>query len=134
MLFFYWEFYPIQISAINKQKEPENTYLQISEKPAWALLKKWKEVSPDFAYYTFRHACGLEPCEQNATFKSYAASRSWEISDLIPEAKYLTLADLDLSIGSQFVGHYSEYISSEKIIIFGYFKRTLPISFNSSFV
>jgi 4-aminobutyrate aminotransferase-like enzyme/Ser/Thr protein kinase RdoA (MazF antagonist) len=102
-------------SAINKQKEPENTYLQISEKPAWALLKKWKEVSPDFAYYTFRHACGLEPCEQNATFKSYAASRSWEISDLIPEAKYLTLADLDLSIGSQFVGHYSEYISSEKI-------------------
>lgn len=102
-------------SAINKQKEPENRYLQISEKSAWDLLKKWRAVSADFAYYSFRNACGLEACTTNKVFRSYTDSQRWNIEELIPEAKYLALADLDLSIGSRFVGHYSEYISSEKI-------------------
>ena len=45
-------------SIINQKKEPDNTYLQISSKPAWELLKKWYAVSSDFAHFSFRVACG----------------------------------------------------------------------------
>ena len=46
-------------SAINKIDNPENKYLLISEKPAWDLLKKWKNISEDFAHFSFRNTCGL---------------------------------------------------------------------------
>src|SRR5690606_19694278 len=31
-------------SALNKIKEPDNVYLLISEKPAWEVLKKWRQI------------------------------------------------------------------------------------------
>ena len=40
-------------SAINKKKEPDNMYLQRSEKGAWDLLKKWYSLSEEFAYFNF---------------------------------------------------------------------------------
>ena len=46
-------------SAINKEKEPDNTYLLISEKPAWEVLKKWSKVSKEFAHFSFREVCGF---------------------------------------------------------------------------
>jgi Ser/Thr protein kinase RdoA (MazF antagonist) len=48
-------------SAINKEKEPDNEYLLISEKPAWELLEKWINVDPNIAHYSFRYACGFTP-------------------------------------------------------------------------
>ncbi len=45
-------------SAANKQKEPENEYLLISEKPAWELLEKWIQIDTNYALYSFRSACG----------------------------------------------------------------------------
>ena len=55
-------------SAVNKKKEPDNEYLQISERPAWDLLKKWEAINPFFAHYSFRSACGLEPYPQKSLF------------------------------------------------------------------
>ena len=46
-------------SAINKKQEPDNTYLLISEKPAWELLEKWQKIPPAFAHYAFRNACEM---------------------------------------------------------------------------
>ena len=46
-------------SAINKNEEPNNEYLLISEKPAWKVLKKWQDISADFAYSSFGSACGF---------------------------------------------------------------------------
>lgn len=56
-------------SAINQQKEPDNVYLQISEKPAWEVLKKWKLVSPSLAHYSFRSVCGFTPHPKEEAFK-----------------------------------------------------------------
>lgn len=102
-------------SAINKQKEPENKYLLISEKSAWELLEKWITIPENFAYYSFRSACGLEACPQYTAFVSYAQQAHWKIEDLIPERRTKTLASLDLSVASTFVGNFSNYLGSERL-------------------
>ena len=51
--------------AHQSHQEPENEYLRISEKPAWALLRKLADSHPRLAGYMFRHACGLPPVPQH---------------------------------------------------------------------
>jgi Ser/Thr protein kinase RdoA (MazF antagonist) len=48
-------------SAMMKQQEPDNEYLTVTEKPAWTALEKLSQTDPNFAHYSFRHACGLAP-------------------------------------------------------------------------
>ena len=48
-------------SAFEKSQRPENTYTQISEKPAWKLLQKWVKINPLFAQNEFRKAAGFQP-------------------------------------------------------------------------
>ena len=55
--------------AINRQEEPENEYLFISEKPAWDALGKWQLIDENFAHYSFRVACGLAAHPQEKAFK-----------------------------------------------------------------
>jgi 4-aminobutyrate aminotransferase-like enzyme/Ser/Thr protein kinase RdoA (MazF antagonist) len=100
-------------SAINKEKEPDNIYLQISEKSAWQLLHKWCKVNPSFAHYNYRNACGYTPCPQYDEFVNYCQSNSWSIANLLdlPQGKKIKL--LDLSISSKFLGHFDNYIDSE---------------------
>lgn len=49
----------VTMSAYRKTVEPDNEYLTISEKPAWALLEKLLEINPELAFQTFRVACRL---------------------------------------------------------------------------
>ncbi|MEN8115824.1 MAG: aminotransferase class III-fold pyridoxal phosphate-dependent enzyme [Bacteroidota bacterium] len=46
-------------SAYERVQRPENTYIQISEKPAWELLRKWVTINPVFARNEFRKAAGF---------------------------------------------------------------------------
>lgn len=46
-------------SAEEKTRQPENTYVCISEKPARELLKKWVRINPVFARNHFREAAGF---------------------------------------------------------------------------
>ena len=50
----------VAISAHQKQLEPDNKYLTVSEAPAWALLEMLEKESLAFPHYLFRQACGLE--------------------------------------------------------------------------
>jgi len=47
-------------SAYEKIAQPDNDYIQISEKPAWDLLKKWAAINPIFARNEFRKAAGFK--------------------------------------------------------------------------
>ena len=47
-------------SAHSKLQKPNSSYITISEKPAWALLKKWVALNPTKAKNTFRKACGFD--------------------------------------------------------------------------
>jgi 4-aminobutyrate aminotransferase-like enzyme/Ser/Thr protein kinase RdoA (MazF antagonist) len=54
-------------SALQQRLHPENTYLLVSERPAWELLERLSRVDPALPHFIFRHACGLRPCPQNGS-------------------------------------------------------------------
>ncbi len=100
-------------SAKNKKEEPNNEYLLISEKPAWNLLEKWRALSPSFAYYRFREACGLAPCPKESLFQQWLKQNK---QNLIPPISISgkTVTWLDLSLDSLEFGHVSKFESLSK--------------------
>jgi 4-aminobutyrate aminotransferase-like enzyme/Ser/Thr protein kinase RdoA (MazF antagonist) len=124
-------------SALNKIKEPDNSYLLISEKPAWELLNKWHKIPEQLAHFSFRAACGFTPVPQQKAFEKWANSQDFTLNDIFPtvhvasalavdgrikskntvsdksettgSAKAEAAYAIDLSIGSLFLGNYSDY-------------------------
>ncbi|WP_066221895.1 aminotransferase class III-fold pyridoxal phosphate-dependent enzyme [Formosa haliotis] len=96
-------------SAINKIEEPENTYLLISEKPAWELLKKWRAISPEFAQYSFRAACGFNAHPNEKAFYKWIEHQNFSLTQLFPTIKKQDIAPLDLSVSSAWIGHQEEF-------------------------
>jgi len=95
-------------SASNKITEPENEYLQISEKPAWELLKKWQKISPEFAYFSFREACGLAAHPKEEQFNEWASVHDFQVAHLFPSFGTNTIEKLDLSVESIWVSHIQD--------------------------
>ncbi|WP_239021913.1 aminotransferase class III-fold pyridoxal phosphate-dependent enzyme [Pontimicrobium aquaticum] len=96
-------------SAINKFKEPNNEYLLISEKPAWEVLKKWHQISSDFAHYSFRVACGFPAHPDTEKFNNWALKNIFKVSDLFPNASSDDFHHIDLSVSSTWIGHEKEF-------------------------
>ena len=96
-------------SAINKQKEPDNKYLLISERPAWEVLEKWIDVDENLALYSFREACGYTPVPSEDNFKSWAEKQDFSLNTLFPTLSFNNVYCLDLGISSTWLGHVSEY-------------------------
>lgn len=101
-------------SAINIKKEPGNVYLQISDKQAWALLFKWKNIPPALAYYSFRSACGMIPVPNEIIFKEQVATNDFSLTGLFPTLPYQKIQSPDLRIGSLFLGNFSSYQNTRK--------------------
>jgi 4-aminobutyrate aminotransferase-like enzyme/Ser/Thr protein kinase RdoA (MazF antagonist) len=98
----------IATAAHNKHVEPENVYLQISDQPAIALLKKLQNIPPALAQYTFRAACGWGPCSKAATFKRWATSNQADFASVIRFDSKI-VKPVDLSIGSLELGNNANF-------------------------
>ncbi len=96
-------------SAINKSKEPDNKYLIISEKPAWEVLRKWYKISPDYAHYSFREACGFTAHPAESAFKNWAKEQTFHVSNLFPTTQKKDIHLLDLSVSSEWIGHEKDF-------------------------
>lgn len=96
-------------SAINKVKEPNNKYLQISEKPAWEVLKKWHLISFDFAHYSFRNTCGFAAHPNEVKFKNWSAKNNFSLMELFPAIQKNEVQPLDLSVSSKWIGHQEAF-------------------------
>jgi len=96
-------------SAINKIEEPDNEYLLISEKPAWEVLKKWQEISPDFAEYSFRQACGYTAHPNEKKFSGWANKNDFKLVELFPLVNKEDIYNLDLSVSSNFLTFNSDF-------------------------
>ncbi|MEM6700555.1 MAG: aminotransferase class III-fold pyridoxal phosphate-dependent enzyme, partial [Bacteroidota bacterium] len=95
-------------AAWNKHQEPDNEYLLVSEKPAWNLLEKLYFISPNYAHYCFRAACGWEACPKNIHFKKWLQNSKNNFHSVIDlEGKATTY--LDLSVGSLDLGNNSNF-------------------------
>ena len=95
-------------SAINRQKEPDNDYLLISEKAAWDLLRKWRLISSDFAHFSFRLACGFPAHPQETGFRKWAMQHPLSLSSLFPGVAKEKVHPLDLSISGTWIGDREE--------------------------
>jgi 4-aminobutyrate aminotransferase-like enzyme/Ser/Thr protein kinase RdoA (MazF antagonist) len=96
-------------SRINKLEAADNPYLQISDKAAWELLKKWKHVDPEFAHYRFRGACGMTPHPQSDFFVNWTSNQNSSLGSLFPTINKERVVPLDLSISSQWLGQSSDF-------------------------
>lgn len=96
-------------SAINKELEPDNEYLLVSEQPAWDLLSKWRKVNEQFAYFSFRDACGYTAHPQEDAFVSWLQKNERSLNDLFPTLNITHAVPVDMSVSSTWLGTRSEY-------------------------
>lgn len=92
----------VSICAYQKQQNPENRYLTISEKPVWDLLDRLHSVHEDFALYTLRHACGLEPNPHTGKITNWLRDHQNQIGQVTPfDLKTGRKTVFDFGIGSR---------------------------------
>lgn len=96
-------------SAINKQNEPDNKYLQVSDKMAWDVLRKWSILSADFVHYSCRKACGYHAHPDENKFMDWARTSPLDLNSLFPTRHANGCFDLDLSVASTWLGHLNEF-------------------------
>jgi len=100
----------VTCSELNRIDHPENAYLQISDKPAWTLLEKLSQVSPAFAEYAFRHACGLVPCPSAPVFEQWLEENFGQITSPVELSNSCWL---DLSVGSTDLGTIHDVLDAD---------------------
>ncbi len=90
-------------SAQRKQLHPDDPYITISERPAWDAIEALTKVSPRFAHYTFRHACGLPPVPHSERVVNWLQANAAQFASVLDEDLRTSLV-FDLSVGSLFLG------------------------------
>ena len=100
-------------SAINKQKEPDNKYLLVSEKPAWQLLNKWINIDEGLAHYNFRYACSYTPHPDEERFTEWAGGSDINLNDIFSDLEFNKVFPINMSMGSTWLGHEVEYLNNE---------------------
>ncbi len=90
-------------SAHRKVLKPDDAYVTVSERGAWAALARWDAIPPRFAHYTFRAACGLAPVPRSSSFAAWLCHQRGApvIGKDLRQAKLVTF---DLSVGSPLLG------------------------------
>lgn len=100
-------------ASLKKAEFPNDEYFVISEKPAWELLEKWFQVNENFAYYSFRNACGFSAHPLEKKFETWAKSKQITLKTIFPNVASEKIVNLDMSVGSTFLGNLSEYNDPE---------------------
>ena len=104
----------VTIGAFQQQKDPENKYLGISQKPARKLLIELQDINFRYAYYFFRDACKMKACTKESEFKKWQKKVNGSFNSILGK-KFDNdkTAILDLSTGSSFSAR-TEDISIEE--------------------
>ncbi len=99
----------LAVSVVNSAQratlKPGDSYVTISEGPAWEALERLAQIHPRFAHYTFREACGLPAVPQSGVVRKWLAAHSGSAASLL-DVNLRTAPSLifDLSVGSTFLG------------------------------
>ncbi|MEZ4707059.1 MAG: aminotransferase class III-fold pyridoxal phosphate-dependent enzyme [Caldilineaceae bacterium] len=95
----------VTLCAYQQTLEPDNEYLRISERPAWAMLVRLRDIHPNLAHCALRHACGWTPCPTGAQVSSWLHENKNAFAPVIEHNLQSTPAIVfDLSIGSLELG------------------------------
>ncbi|TVZ52405.1 aminotransferase class III-fold pyridoxal phosphate-dependent enzyme [Dokdonia sp. Hel_I_53] len=96
-------------AAINHTKNPENSYLFVSEKAAWGNLKKWSLIDEEFALMRFRESVGLPPHPSRNEFNNWIKKKQLPLTALFPTVQRKNVYPLDLSVSSTWIGHEIDF-------------------------
>ena len=92
-------------SAHRKKVKPEDSYVTVSEAPAWNALEQLAKIHPRFAYYAFRAACGWIPVPRAEKIRSWLALNGKSASSILDlDLRTAPSLVFDLSVGSKFLG------------------------------
>lgn len=88
-------------AAQQRALQPDNDYLSISERPAWAALERLAEIHPRLAHYTLRAACTLPAAPHTAQITDWLARQNAAFAPVVgADLRTAPLHILDLSVGS----------------------------------
>ncbi|HEX6818613.1 MAG TPA: aminotransferase class III-fold pyridoxal phosphate-dependent enzyme [Ktedonobacterales bacterium] len=103
-------------SAYQQAVDPANTYLQVSDAPAWALLERLSDVSPQLAHYTFRQACGLPASPTSPAVVRWLEEHANQIGRVIePELADATTVVFDLGMSSLELGNNADFADTDAL-------------------
>jgi 4-aminobutyrate aminotransferase-like enzyme/Ser/Thr protein kinase RdoA (MazF antagonist) len=99
----------LAVSVVNSAHRhslvPDEPYVTISERPAWAALERLAKTHARFAHYTFRAACGLPAVPQAEKIRHWLAQNTGLAAPVIStDLREENCIVLDLSVGSTFLG------------------------------
>jgi 4-aminobutyrate aminotransferase-like enzyme/Ser/Thr protein kinase RdoA (MazF antagonist) len=99
----------LAVSVVNSAQrasvKPDDSYVTVSEAPAWEVLERLAKIHPRFAHYIFREACGLEAVPQTSGLKEWLAQNSRSAASVL-DSDLRTAPSLvfDFSVGGTFLG------------------------------
>lgn len=85
------------MAAFQKEVEPDNEYLTISEQPVWELLEKLTHVHPRLAWYRLRDACHVDPFPGSEELSDWLGHHQTEFAEIIHHDSCVVF---DFSVGS----------------------------------
>jgi 4-aminobutyrate aminotransferase-like enzyme/Ser/Thr protein kinase RdoA (MazF antagonist) len=89
------------LSGARKREAPDNEYLVVTERPAWAVLEQCTDTAAGFARALLRHACGLSPCPVSPHVVRWIADRTGSFAPVVqPDPSVAATTLLDLSVGT----------------------------------
>ena len=95
----------LAVSVVNSIQraavKPHDSYVTVSEAPAWDALAKLEQIHPRLAHYTFREACGLEAVPQSESVRFLLSDNAHRAASLF-DVDLRTAPSLvfDFSVGS----------------------------------
>jgi 4-aminobutyrate aminotransferase-like enzyme/Ser/Thr protein kinase RdoA (MazF antagonist) len=113
-------------AAHQSQMAPDNEYLQISQKPAWHLLKQLRSTHPRFAEYVFRDACDLPPVPQSHKIAAWLKQNRKQFEPIThPDPAESSVIILDLGVESPLINAADMGVFSQDLtrVIFGHMRK-----------
>ncbi len=92
-------------SAHRKTLKPNDSYITVSEAPAWEALERLAKIHPRLAHYSFRATCGLPPVPNGQPVERWLQAKGSSAAAIL-ESDLRTAPSkvFDLSVGSTFLG------------------------------
>lgn len=99
----------LAVSVVNSAQratiKPDDSYVTISEAPAWEALARLAKIHPRFAYYTLREACGLPAVPADSALQKWFAQNTDTAAPVLDvDLRTAPSLVLDFSVGSKFLG------------------------------
>ncbi len=92
-------------SSLEQVRKPDDPYVTISARPAWAALDRLAAIHPRFAHYTLRATCGLPAVSGQQEIETWLDRQRSKVFPLLGRRlESQPLARLDLSVASPMLG------------------------------